>query len=61
MGYATRHIKKEALEKAIPDIKKVLYYCHIEPTEKRLIYYGNYYVAALLHKMMYEKCAGGQD
>jgi hypothetical protein len=62
MGYATRHVKKEALyEEAIPAIKKVLYYCHTELTQKRLDYYGNYYLAGLLHKKMYEQCAGGQD
>jgi hypothetical protein len=61
MGYATKHIKKQALEDAAPAIKKALYYCHIEPTQKRLEYYGNYYIAALLHKKMYTQCVGGQD
>jgi hypothetical protein len=61
MGYATRHIKKEALEKAIPAIRKALYYCHKEPARVRLAYYGNYYIAALLFKKLYEQCAGGQD
>jgi hypothetical protein len=61
MGYATRHIKKEALANAAPAIRKVLYYCHKEPTKARLAYYGNYYVAALLFKKLYERCAGGQD
>jgi hypothetical protein len=61
MGYATRHLKQEALNEAVPAIKKVLYYCHIEPTKKRLVNYGNYYLSGLLHKKMYEQCAGGQD
>jgi hypothetical protein len=61
MGYATRHLKPEALNEAVPAIKKALYYCHIEPTKKRLAYYGNYYLAGLLYKKMYEQCAGGQD
>jgi hypothetical protein len=61
MGYATRHLKQETLDEAIPAIKKALYYCHIIPTRKRLRYYGNYYLAGLLHKKMYEQCAGGQD
>jgi hypothetical protein len=61
MGYATRHISKKALEDALPALKKVFYYCHIEPTEERFEYYGNYYIAALLHKKMYTQCVGGQD
>jgi hypothetical protein len=61
MGHATSCIRKEALEKAMPAIKKVLYYCHKEPTKTRLEYYGNYYIAALLYKKIYEQCAGGQD
>jgi hypothetical protein len=61
LGYATRHIKKKALEHAIPAIKKVLYYCHKDLTETRMQYYGNYYIAALLYKKIYEQCAGGQD
>jgi hypothetical protein len=61
MGYAVRHIKKEALENAVPAIRKVLYHCHKEPTNIRLAYYGNYYIAAVLFKKTYERCAGGQD
>jgi hypothetical protein len=61
MGYATRHIKREALESAMPAIKKVSYLCHKKPTKTRMDYYGNYYIAALLYKKMYEQCAGGQD
>lgn len=61
MNYATRHIKKEAIEETYPALKKMLYYCHIEPTQKRMTYYGNYYIAAKLCKAMYEQCAGGQD
>jgi hypothetical protein len=61
MGYATRHIKREALENTATTVKKVLYYCHKEPNSTRLYYYGNYYIAALLFKKMYEQCAGGQD
>jgi hypothetical protein len=61
LSYATRHIKQEALDNAMPAIKKILYYCHTEPTKSRLQYYGNYYIAALLYKKVYEQCAGGQD
>jgi hypothetical protein len=61
MGYATRHIKREALENAMPAIKKVSCLCHKKPTKTRMNYYGNYYIAALLYKKMYEQCAGGQD
>jgi hypothetical protein len=61
LGYATHHIRKEALENAAPSIKKVLYYCHKAPTKNRMQYYGNYYIAAQLYKKIYEQCAGGQD
>jgi hypothetical protein len=60
-GYAARHIRKEAMESAAPAVNKVLYYCRKEPTKTRMRYYGNYYIAALIYKKIYEQCAGGQD
>jgi hypothetical protein len=61
LGRETKDIREDALEKTIPMLEKVFYYCHIEPTKERLVYFGNYYIAAILHKQMYERCVGGQD
>jgi hypothetical protein len=61
MNYATKYISEAAYREAVPKLMNVFYYCHIEPTELRLTYYGNYYLAAFLYKRMYEQCAGGQD
>jgi hypothetical protein len=61
MGREARYLREESIESAIPHIKKMLYYCHIKPTQKRVKYYGKFHIAASLHKMLYERCAGGQD
>lgn len=61
MGRNVRAIKPEIKQKCTRDVLYVLEKCGIEPNPKRLDYYSNYYISAMLHKMQYEKACGNQD
>lgn len=61
MGYHVKTIRPEVKEKCRPAVLEVLERCGIEPTDKRIDYYSNYYMAAYLCKREYEQAAGSQD
>ena len=61
LGQHTKTIRPEIKEQCRAAVVDVLNRCSIEPTEKRLDYYSNYYISAMLHKREYAKAAGNQD
>lgn len=61
MGNHTNTIRPDVKEKCRNAVMEVLQKCSIEPTEKRIDYYSNYYLSAFLHKREYEQYAGNQD
>lgn len=61
LGNHTKTIRPEIKERCHKAVVETLEACGIEPTEKRLDYYSNYYISAFLHKREYERAAGSQD
>lgn len=61
LGNHVKTIRPEVKEKCTKAVIDTLTACGIEPTEKRLDYYSNYYLSAFLHKREYEQAAGSQD
>jgi len=61
LGNHVKTIRPEVKERCTQSVVEVLNTCGIEPTEKRLDYYSNYYLSAFLHKKEYERAAGSQD
>lgn len=61
LGNHTRTIRPEVKERCREAVLDTLRACSIEPTDKRLDYYANYYISAFLHRREYERAAGNQD
>ena len=61
LGNHVKTIRPEVKERCKQAVLDTMRACSIEPTEKRIDYYSNYYISACLHKREYEKAAGSQD
>ena len=61
LGHKTRCIKQEKVAEESERIKNLLVEMNIEPTDKRLKYYYNYWLAGKLLKEEYTKAAGDQE
>lgn len=61
LGHHVSEIREDKFEEKKDDIRNILLQLNIEPTDKRLHYFYNYYVSATLLKDKYTKAAGNQD
>lgn len=61
MNHHVKTIRPEIKEKCRSSVLDVLDACGIQPTDKRIDYYSNYYMSAYLSKKEYERAAGDQD
>ena len=61
LGQHVKTIRPEVKERCHSAVLDVMSACSIEPTSKRLDYYSNYYLSAMLHKQAYAQAAGSQD
>ena len=61
LGNHVKTIRPEVKDRCRQAVLDTMRTCSIEPTEKRIDYYSNYYISACLHKREYEKAAGSQD
>lgn len=61
LGNHVKTIRPEVKDRCKQAVLDTMRACSIEPTEKRIDYYSNYYISACLHKREYEKAAGNQD
>lgn len=61
LGNHVKTIRPEVKERCKQAVLDTMRACSIEPTEKRIDYYSNYYISACLHKREYEKATGSQD
>ena len=61
LGNHVKTIRPEVKERCKQAVLDTMRACNIEPTDKRIDYYSNYYISAFLHKREYEKAAGSQD
>lgn len=61
LGNHVKTIRPEVKERCKQAVLDTMRACSIEPTEKRIDYYSNYYISACLHRREYEKAAGSQD
>lgn len=60
-GHHVSNVKQEKFEEKKEDIKNILLGMDIEPTERRLRYYYNYWMAGVILRNQYIKAAGNQD
>lgn len=60
-GHHASTVKQEKYEEKVGDIRDILMGMNIEPTERRLRYYYNYWMAGTILRREYIKAAGDQD
>lgn len=59
--YKTCNIKEEKVQQEWKHIEDLLLECGVKPNENRIRYYYNFYLAGIIMKQEYTRCAGNQD